>query len=58
MKIIIAGDTVPTPSNEDLFIHSKAKDLVGEQLYGILRKSDHVIGNLETPVVDDISTPS
>lgn len=57
MKIIIAGDTVPTPSNEDLFIHSKAKDLVGEQLYDILRKSDHVICNLETPLVDDISTP-
>lgn len=50
MKILIGGDTVPTNSNEELFINGDANELVGVSLYTILREADYRICNLETPL--------
>lgn len=32
MQLLIGADMVPTKSNEDLFIHNSATQLVGEEL--------------------------
>lgn len=52
MKIIIAGDLVPTKANIDLFINADLKSLLGEELYSIWNSTNIRIFNLETPLTD------
>lgn len=52
MKILIAGDLVPTKSNEDFFESGNTRELLGDSLYKIWNESDIRIFNLEAPIVD------
>lgn len=52
MSIIIGADLVPTTSNQEMFVQGRAEELVGEQLYGILKNADYRIFNLEVPLTD------
>lgn len=52
MKIVIAGDLVPTKSNEKLFGDGNIKELLGDSLYQIWSESDIRIFNLEAPITD------
>lgn len=53
MKLLIAGDTVPTPSNYALFESSDLRALVGEEIESLIAQSDFFILNLEAPLVDE-----
>lgn len=52
MSIFIGADLVPTASNEELFIGGKADELLGEELFSLLKSGDYRIFNLETPLAD------
>lgn len=52
MKILIAGDLVPTDSNLNLFEKGDIKSLLGQDLEKIWMESDFRIFNLETPITD------
>lgn len=52
MKILIAGDTVPTPNNEYLFSTGKIDELLGNELLEFWNKYEDKIFNLETPLYD------
>lgn len=52
MKIIIAGDLVPTKHNYLNFTNSLVRDLVDDELINILSESNLVIANLETPLTN------
>ena len=53
MKLLIAGDTVPTPSNYALFESADLGALVGEEIENLIAQSDFFILNLEAPLVDE-----
>ena len=53
--LIIAGDTVPTGSNVDLFKRGDAELLVGEGLLKQLQGADFVVANLEAPLADRVT---
>lgn len=55
MKILIAGDLVPTKSNEDMFINADIKSLLGEELFSLWYSVDIRIFNLETPITNQIT---
>ena len=52
MKLLIAGDTVPTPSNYSLFQSADMNALVGKEIMSMIAQSDFFILNLEAPLVD------
>ena len=52
MKILIAGDLVPTKSNEQLFIEGKIEVLLGKELMETWSGADYRIVNLEAPYIE------
>lgn len=52
MKLLIAGDTVPTQSNYSLFQSAELSALVGKEIESLITQSDFFILNLEAPLVD------
>ncbi len=56
MSIIIGADLVPMPSNYELFNNGKAVELVGQELFDILKNADYRVFNLEVPLTD-VSKP-
>lgn len=52
MRIIIAGDLVPTKQNIDLFYNGNIEELMGSELQSIWETADIRIFNLEVPLVD------
>lgn len=52
MKILIAGDVVPTQQNIHFFNDAKINELIGVELYSIWKAADIRIFNLETPLAD------
>lgn len=52
IKILIAGDIVPTQSNYDLFEKGTVKELLGDKLETLWNKADLRIANLEAPIID------
>ena len=52
MRIIIAGDLVPTKQNIDLFYNGNIEELMGSELQSIWENADIRIFNLEVPLVD------
>lgn len=52
MSIIIAGDIVPTHSNEKLFDKGNVDSLIGKELKTLLKEVDFRVFNLETPLVE------
>lgn len=54
MRIIIAGDLVPTKQNIDLFYNGNIEELMGSELQSIWENADIRVFNLETPLVDRI----
>lgn len=52
MKILIAGDTVPTESNKKLFSNGDVKKLFGEGIISNFNSSDFRILNLEAPLTN------
>lgn len=52
VKLLIAGDTVPTPSNYALFESADLGALVGKEIESLIAQADFFILNLETPLVD------
>ena len=56
MKILIGADIVPTESNYGLFNEGKVLELVGEELYELIKEASFRIFNLETPL-SDVANP-
>jgi len=54
MKIVIAGDTVPTKTNFELFIRADMQTLLGKELSEYLSKADYKILNLETSLCNNM----
>ncbi|NOH16234.1 CapA family protein [Clostridium cochlearium] len=52
MKLIIAGDLVPTKSNIDLFNKADISSLLGDELLSLWNSADMRIFNLEVPLTD------
>lgn len=52
MKLLIAGDLVPTQSNIDLFNKADIKSLLGEKLFELWNSVDMRIFNLEVPITN------
>lgn len=52
MRILIAGDLVPTLSNIDLFNNADIKSLLGNELYNLWNTVESRIVNLEVPLID------
>lgn len=52
MKLLIAGDLVPTESNADLFSKADLNTLLGEELLKIWKSADERIFNLEVPLIN------
>lgn len=52
MKLIIAGDLVPTKSNIDLFNKADISSLLGDELLSLWNAADMRIFNLEVPLTD------
>ena len=52
MKLYIGADFVPTDINKSLFEEGKGEELVGKELYEILKQSDLNVFNLEVPLTD------
>ncbi len=52
IKINICGDVVPTSLNEELFKNGDVINLVGEEIFSLLKNSDLNIVNLECPLTD------
>lgn len=52
MSIIIGADLVPTMSNIELFNKGNVEQLVGKELFDILKKADFRVFNLEVPLTD------
>lgn len=52
IRIVIAGDLVPTQINYISFSEANVKKLVDDNILKILSDSDYVIANLETPLID------
>jgi len=50
LSILIAGDMVPTKSNERLFIDGNMSSLFGDSLHTIFQEADIVSVNLECPL--------
>ena len=50
LSILIAGDMVPTKSNEQLFIDGNMSSLIGDSLHTIFQEADIVSVNLECPL--------
>ena len=55
MSIIIGADIVPVSSNRELFEKAEIYELIGEELFNILKKADYRIFNLEVPLTDKLS---
>jgi poly-gamma-glutamate synthesis protein (capsule biosynthesis protein) len=53
MKILIAGDLVPTEKNKELFIDGDLISLMGNDLFSIWENTEFKICNLETPISDE-----
>lgn len=53
MNLLIAGDLVPTKSNEEMFNNGDVKGLLGNELFSIWSSVDMRIINLEVPIVDN-----
>jgi len=56
LKILIAGDTVPTESNKKLFVDGDIKKIFGDGIISVFNDSDFRILNLETPLTN-LETP-
>jgi hypothetical protein len=52
MQLLIAGDLVPTKSNESLFNSGQIETLVGNDLYEIWQSVDMRLLNLEVPLTE------
>ena len=52
MKLLIAGDLVPTDSNIDLFNSADLKTLLGNKLLDLWQDADERVFNLEAPITD------
>lgn len=52
MKLLIAGDLVPTDSNINLFESADLKALLGEELLNLWQEADERVFNLEAPITD------
>ena len=55
MSIIIGADIVPVSSNIELFEKAQIDELIGEELFNILKKADYRIFNLEVPLTDELA---
>ncbi|MDW7662644.1 MAG: CapA family protein [Bacillota bacterium] len=55
MQLLIAGDLVPTNSNQHLFAGNDAKSLLGRELLSLWSSSDVRIFNLEAPLTDKLN---
>ncbi len=54
MKLLIAGDLVPTQSNQELFAQGHIEELLGKDLYQIWDKTKYKLFNLETPICKNL----
>lgn len=52
MKLLIAGDLVPTQSNIELFNEGDTESLLGDRLLSLWNSADIRIFNLEVPITD------
>ncbi|WP_231507838.1 CapA family protein [Bacillus sp. UNC41MFS5] len=52
MQLLIAGDLVPTKSNESLFNSGQIETLIGNKLVEIWQSADMRLVNLEVPLTD------
>ena len=52
IKIIIAGDLIPSEENNDLFIRGDAEGLFGSEVCSLFRNADFAIANLEGTLTD------
>lgn len=52
MKILIAGDLVPTTPNIELFNNAETERLLGDELFSIWNNADVRLFNLEVPLTD------
>ena len=50
LTILIAGDVVPTPANEQLFVTGDIEALVGAEILELFEQSDISTINLECPI--------
>ncbi len=50
LSILIAGDMVPTKSNEDHFIKGDISSLLGNSMYETFQRADISSVNLECPL--------
>ena len=55
MSIIIGADIVPISSNKELFEKAQTDELLGEELFNILKQADYRIFNLEVPLTDELN---
>lgn len=55
MKILIAGDIVPTKNNLQLFEDGMAEELLGKRLFEYWNSADYRIVNLEVPLCENVS---
>ena len=53
LKLLVAGDLVPTQSNQGLFETGDMKTLLGDDLLKIWNDADYRVCNLETPLIDE-----
>ena len=53
MKIVIAGDTVPTRSNWKFFSNGDTKALFGDEIVKIFHSADFRVLNLEAPLINE-----
>lgn len=52
MKLLIAGDTVPTPSNYALFESADIDTLLDDSLYGEAKENDPLALDFEFPLTN------
>ncbi|MGI6436433.1 MAG: hypothetical protein ACOX0D_00035 [Sphaerochaeta sp.] len=56
LSILIAGDVVPTETNEDLFIKSNLEKMVGIEIIKLFNRTDISTINLECALTPDFRT--
>lgn len=53
MKILVAGDLLPQPSNQELFEQGQTNELFGKELVELFVKNDFKVANLEGPLTEN-----
>ncbi len=52
MNLLIAGDTVPTENNIELFTNEQLEEILGDKLLNFWEKADYKVFNLEAPITN------